>query len=46
MDKVLLTCDTDNVASCKTTEKCGGKKEQEEPFVLDGEQYYKYWITL
>jgi len=46
IDKVLLTCDTDNVASCKTTEKCGGKREQEEPFVLDGEQYYKYWITL
>ena len=46
MDKVLLTCDTDNVASCKTVEKGGGKKEQEAPFVLDGEQYYKYWITL
>ena len=46
IDKALLTCDTDNVASCKTVEKCGGKKEQEDAFVLDGEQYYKYWITL
>jgi len=46
IDKVLLTCDIDNIASCKTVEKCGGKKEQEDAFVLDGEQYYKYWITL
>lgn len=46
IDKVLLTCDTDNVASCKTVEKCGGKKEQEDAFVLDGEPYYKYWIVL
>ncbi|MBQ7863157.1 MAG: GNAT family N-acetyltransferase [Lachnospiraceae bacterium] len=46
IDKVLLTCDIDNVASCKTVEKCGGKKEQEAPFVLDGEPYYKYWIVL
>lgn len=46
IDKVLLTCDIDNVASCKTIEKCGGKREQEEPFVLDGESYYKYWIIL
>ena len=46
IDKVLLTCDIDNIASCKTVEKCGGKKEQEEVFVLDGEPYYKYWIVL
>lgn len=46
IDKVLLTCDIDNVASCKTVEKCGGKKEQEDAFVLDGEPYYKYWIVL
>ena len=46
IDKVLLTCDTDNIASCKTIEKCGGKREQEAPFVLDGEPYYKYWIVL
>ena len=46
IDKVLLTCDIDNVASCKTIEKCGGKREQEEPFVMNGEPYYKYWIVL
>jgi len=46
IDKVLLTCDIDNIASCKTVEKCGGNKEQEEAFVLDGEPYYKYWIEL
>lgn len=46
IDKVLLTCDIDNIASCKTVEKCGGKKEQEDAFVLDSEPYYKYWIVL
>lgn len=46
LDKVLLTCDIDNVASCKTIEKCGGKREQETPFVLDGETYFKYWIEV
>ena len=46
VDKVLLTCDIDNVASCKTIEKCGGKREQETTFVLDGETYFKYWIEL
>jgi len=46
LSKVLLTCDTDNIGSYKTVEACGGKKEQEAPFVLDGETYYKYWIVL
>jgi len=46
LSKVLLTCDTDNIGSYKTVEACGGKREQEEPFVLDGESYYKYWIVL
>lgn len=46
LTKVLLTCDTDNIASYKTVEACGGKREQEAPFELDGELYYKYWIEL
>lgn len=46
MDKVLLTCDTENVASCKTIEGCGGRLEREEPFLYKGEPYYKYWIVL
>ena len=44
--KVLLTSDTDNIGSYKTVEACGGVREQEEPFDLDGELYYKYWIEL
>ena len=44
--RVLLTCDMDNIASLKTIEKCGGVREQEAPFVLDGELYYKYWIEI
>lgn len=46
LDKVLLTCDTDNVASCKTIEKCGGKPERKEPFVFENETYFKYWIEV
>jgi len=46
LDKVLLTCDTDNIGSYKTIEACGGVREQKEPYVLDGEPYYKYWIML
>jgi predicted acetyltransferase len=45
LSKVLLTSDTDNVGSYKTVEACGGVKEREEPFELDGELYYKYWIN-
>ena len=46
LEKVLLTCDTDNVGSYKTIEACGGVREQEVPFELDGETYYKYWISV
>lgn len=46
LTKVLLTSDTDNIGSYKTVEACGGVREQEEPFDLDGELYYKYWIEL
>lgn len=46
LNRVLLTCDTDNVASCKTIEKCGGTLEREEPFFYEDESYYKYWIEI
>ncbi len=46
LEKVLLTCDTDNVASCKTIEKCGGTLEQKEVFYYRGEPYFKYWIEI
>ena len=46
LHKVLLTCDTDNIASCKTIERCEGYKEQDEPFVLEEEVFYRYWIEL
>ena len=46
LEKVLLTCDTDNVASCKTIEKCGGTPEQKEAFYYKGELYFKYWIEI
>ena len=46
LTKVLLTCDTDNEGSYKSVENCGGVKEQEEPYMLDGPPYFKYWITL
>lgn len=46
LDKVLLTCDIDNIGSYKTMENCGGVREQDAPFELDGEPYYKYWIVL
>ena len=46
IDKVLLTCDVDNVASQKTIERNRGVLERETPFILGEEQYYKYWIDL
>ena len=46
LDKVLLTCDIDNIGSYKTIEACGGVREQEEAYELDGEPFYRYWIRV
>lgn len=46
VDKLLLTCDADNIGSNKTILNCGGVLEREEPFDYEGEIYYKYWISL
>lgn len=45
LEKVLITCDEDNVASAATIEKAGGKLED----IADGSdgiRRRRYWITL
>lgn len=44
MKKVLLTCDTDNIASAKTIKSCGGVLENEIP--NDNTLIQRYWIEL
>lgn len=48
MDRVLLGCLEDNVASVKTIEKCGGKLENIVCMATDGKQtrVRRYWIDL
>lgn len=46
LEKVLLTCDADNIASRKTIVKNGGVLEREAPYFYLDEQYYKFWIYL
>jgi predicted acetyltransferase len=48
MDRVLLTCDPDNVASRKIIEKNGGKFENRVDVVRDGLEYHKlrFWIDV
>lgn len=46
IEKVLLTCDSDNIASRKTIIKNGGVLDRKMPYVYYGERYYKYWINL
>jgi len=45
LDKVLLTCDTNNVASASVIEKCGGVLENESTDP-EGKTMKRYWITL
>lgn len=42
MDKVLLTCDVDNLDSIKAIENNGGIIERQEAFTYGDELYYKY----
>lgn len=44
IDKVLLTCDSDNIASEKTIKSCGGIFENE--VLNDGGLIQRYWIKL
>jgi len=44
LKKVLITCDTENIASSKTIEKNGWKLEN--IINLDWKNVSRYWITL
>lgn len=44
LEKVLVTCDFDNIASKKTITANGGILEKE--IVVDGERIERYWIQL
>lgn len=48
IDRVLLTCDPDNVASRKIIEKNGGQFENRVDVVRDGMEYHKlrFWIDV
>lgn len=46
MEKVLLTCDADNIASARTILSCGGILENEVKAPNDEIVTQRYWITL
>ncbi|MHC4713247.1 MAG: GNAT family N-acetyltransferase [Planctomycetota bacterium] len=45
MDRLLLTCDRDNLASARVIEKCGGVLENEVT-LDDGRVKKRYWVGL
>jgi predicted acetyltransferase len=45
-EKVLVTCDKENIASAKTIEKCGGVFEKEIIHGETGSTILHYWIEL
>lgn len=46
LDKVLLTCDTDNIASAKIIEKNGGKLSGHAISQKNEKQISRYWIKI
>lgn len=44
IEKVLITCDKNNIASAKTILKCGGILENE--IEVDGKIIKRYWISI
>lgn len=46
LEKVFLTCDTDNVASAKIIEKHGGKLKDRIVYEKTGKLISRYWIEL
>jgi len=44
IDKALITCKKENIASAKTILRNGGKLENE--IFLDGKTIQRYWIEL
>jgi predicted acetyltransferase len=46
LKRVLITCDTDNIASAKIIEKNGGIFEQHDISPMSGKQLNQYWLDL
>ena len=46
MDRVLLTCESDNVASARVIEKCGGRLEDVRLSRVTDKPINRYWIDL
>ena len=46
LEKVLITCDKNNMASAKTIEKCGGAFDKEIMHKESGTIFLHYWIEL
>jgi len=46
LKRVLITCDTDNIASAKIIEKNGGIFERHDISPMSGKQLNQYWIEL
>ena len=46
LEKVLITCFTDNPASAKVIEKNGGILESIEPSPRNGKDTKRYWVTV
>jgi predicted acetyltransferase len=46
LDRVLLTCDEDNLASIRVIEKCGGEPEGTAVVPETGRVHRRYWIAL
>jgi predicted acetyltransferase len=45
IDRVLVTCDDDNVASAAVIERCGGRRDAELPLTPGPPHKRRYWIT-
>ncbi|NFN85952.1 GNAT family N-acetyltransferase [Clostridium sporogenes] len=45
LEKVMLGCYSDNIASIKTIERCGGIRTEEKLYI-DKKPMYVYWILL
>ena len=46
LERVLLTCDPKDIASCRTIEKCNGIMENEIQYENTDELVRRYWIDI
>ncbi len=46
LERVLVTCDSDNVASARVIEKNDGRLEDQRPSAHSGKLVSRYWIDL